>query len=562
MYADACVEAQPPCETPDKQPSVPCTPDLPQSQALRAIVGNILSFAATSSSVQIAAPTKAGRISAGPTIPLDDCGLPCMTRAACEDLRELIQAERRAADTRRAILDTLARLLAKHEPVNSSVSECAEGEQGIVGYEAFVQRSLAAEEEWERDMGSVVSALMQLACAPRAASSPRVLASPRPALQQAPLVPACEATDEEDPFRRMCRDLAGAAAQKALLFEGQRTLRAVEERERWRAESVQLETIKLRETGLLGREKEEGKKAEDEEAVNAKKLRYQQYVARKAYEKRIGQMKDQPVPLVNVKNEVKPVAGAPAAGLVVPGTPQKGKLSPPASPSRLPVPANAVDATSGGPSVSPLRATFDRPQATVSAMAAHPPSRTPGRKATRAPTKPPVTPVASRAPSTTRLQPSTPRGVNLGTPSSVRGAPTQSRMTTPRSSRPTTPCPNRGAHKLSTPERKPPVPRVTSRKEVGVAPTVSGAKLAVPRSSPSAPSTPRRGQVASRGPTPKATPSRRSATANENVPPSPRGVPKGGDALPKTVSGRQLLRTPLRTKQTENKSPAKPVFRF
>ena len=560
------MEAQPPCETADKRAPVPCAPALPQSQALRAIVGNILAFAAASAHTPVPehalpSPPKAGRISAGPgpTIPLDERGTPCMTRAACEDLRQLIQAEQRAADTRRAILDTMGRLLAKHEPPGPA---SAEGEQGIIGYEVFVQRSLAAEEEWERDMGGVVSALMQLACVPRAASSPRAISSPSPASQPLESVLQREATDEEDPFKRMRRDLAGAAAKKALLFEGQRTLRAVERREQWRAESAQLEVVKLRETGLLGKEKEE-RREEDEDAVNAKKLRYQQYVARKAYEKRIGQMKDKPVPLV--KTEVKPVADAPAAGLVVPGTPQKGTLPPPASPSRLPmpVPANTVDATTGGVSVSPLRATFDRLTATVSAMATHPPSRTPGRKTVRAPTKPPVTPVASRAPSTTRLQPTTPKSVNPRTPSSVRGAPTQSRMTTPRSSRPTTPCPNPGAHKLSTPERKPPVPRVTSRQAVGPVHTTSTTKLAVPRNSPSVPGTPRRGgQTASRGPTPKATPSRRGATTNENAPPSPRRATEAGDALPKSVSGRQLLRTPLRTKQAETKSPARPAFRF
>ena len=66
-----------------------------------------------------------------------------------------------------------------------------------------------------------------------------------------------------------------------------------------------------------------------------------------------------------------------------------------------------------------------------------------------------------------------------------------------------------------------------------------------------------------RGPTPKATPSCRGATTNENAPPSPRrSATKDGDALPKSVSGRQLLRTPLRRKQAENMSPARPAFRF
>ncbi|EPS93715.1 hypothetical protein FOMPIDRAFT_1044111 [Fomitopsis schrenkii] len=193
-------------------------------------------------------------------------------------------------------------------------------------------------------------------------------------------------------------------------------------------------------------------------------------------------------------------------------------------------------------------------------MASRPPSRTPGRKiAAHAPPKssrPPVTPVASRAPSASRPLPSTSKSLNPRTPSR---ASTQSRMTTPRSSRPTTPCPNRDAHKLPTPERKPPVPRVTLRKEVEVTHTVGGAKVAVPRSSPSAPSTPRK--AAARLTTPRATPSRRAARADENALPSSRGVTGNSDTA-STATGRQLLRTPLRQKQAENNSPAKPVFRF
>lgn len=541
QYADACVEAVSPSA--DKElapPSLPCT-------SLRLIAGHILSFVAAG--MAPATPdlvSKADRAPAAPTIPQSDRGTPCMTHAACEDLRQLIQVERRAADTRRAIVDTMTCLLAKHEPIYTAPHNDCDSGDGIVGYEAFVQRSLAAEEKWERDMGGVVSALMQLACVPRAASIPRVTSSPQPAYRRSLSEPVCE----DGVLRKMRHDLAGAAAQKALVFEDLRALRMVGERERCEAGNAHLETVKLRKTGLLSVEKGEGLQ-DEEEVVNVKKLRYQQYVARKAYEKRIEQLKGQPFP--NIKADEKLIVDDQTGGLVVPSTPQKGKISPLASPSRLPMPTTTIN-TPSGVSVSPVRATFEKMKVMVSAMDCQPPSRSPARKTApvpHRPSRPPVTPVGSRAPPTSRLLPSTSKSLNPRTPSRASN---QSRISTPRSSRPTTPCPNRDAHKLATPERKPPVPRVVARKQVGTTYTTDGSVLRGPGHT-----TPRK--AVSQSTTPKATPSRRAARVDENAPPSLRGLTTNNDTASKEM-GRPLLRTPLRQKQTGNKSPAKAVFRF
>ncbi|EPS93749.1 hypothetical protein FOMPIDRAFT_1026429 [Fomitopsis schrenkii] len=66
-------------------------------------------------------------------------------------------------------------------------------------------------------------------------------------------------------------------------------------------------------------------------------------------------MKGEPVPLVETD---RPNADAQTGRFIVPGTPQKNHQP---LPSRLPVPTNAVDATSvtSGVSVSLLRATLD-----------------------------------------------------------------------------------------------------------------------------------------------------------------------------------------------------------
>ncbi|KAH9916529.1 uncharacterized protein B0H18DRAFT_1124169 [Fomitopsis serialis] len=400
------------------------------AQEFARIVGHILSFVAVSeqkepidclASPDIPAAFNSASVptavpSVVPTLPLNDHGSPMMTRTACDDLRKLIQVERQAADTRRAILDTMARLLAKHEPSDGTFSPprvYANEQPGIIGCEGFVQRSLAAEEEWERDMGGVVSALVQLACVPRVASTPRAASTPRFVTTRQPSHEASLDTlnscnDKEGPFKKTSRELTDAATKKALLSEGQRGLRAVAKHEPLKVESAQRETVKLRVTGLLSKEMVP-KKTEDEETTNAKKLRYQEYVARKAYEKRIEQLKDQPVPLIKLEDKLpgRPVVPALIRPnlLVAPAnlyansamtTPLKDMddirasttSSPSVTPSRLPVRVTTANtAQNGGPgSVSPVRLTLDKIRATVSAIASPPsPPRTPGRKTTAIP---------------------------------------------------------------------------------------------------------------------------------------------------------------------------------